>query len=215
MNCIICERPMSPLQKDLHKCDSCLLISSSLKADKDIYDEQYYKKYEQYANTSTGRKINKFRWNFVKMHMIGGTVLDYGCGYGHFAKTRHIGFSVRGYDINPFTDANKERVPHEDEYDAVTFWDVLEHIDEPQKVVCDLKPKWVFGTVPNIGNVSGDPTEWKHYRPHEHVHHFSPESIVKFLRAIGYATMTISVEEGVIRDPEHPSWLITFSGERR
>lgn len=100
------------------------------------YDEQYFAKYQLLADTETGRALTQSRIELVARHFH-APVLDVGIGAGQFVSTRP---GTLGYDVNPagiawlnergaFADlyANKWR--------ALTMWDVLEHIDEPELAV--------------------------------------------------------------------------------
>ena len=205
---------MLKVVRDIHKCQRCGLQSSTYKADKSIYDDDYYKKYERYSRTILGTKINKFRWDFIKQHITGGLILDYGCGCGHFLDLKPPGsYFTKGYDINP-------RSPYSDtmtrgHYNAVTFWDSLEHMDDPYGTLCGIESDWFFMTVPDPTDFKKPITEWLHYRPHEHIHHFDRNSLDYMMSRLGYEVVSCSNGEGELRNPKNQTWLLTVAARRK
>ena len=68
----------------------------------------------------------------------GTTLLDYGCGSGHFVRyAREHGVQAEGYD--PYSEEFGNASVLESRYDFVTAQDVLEHVDDPRALVDDLK----------------------------------------------------------------------------
>jgi len=68
----------------------------------------------------------------------GKTLLDYGCGSGHFVRyAREHGVQAEGYD--PYSEEFGDVSVLDRRYDFVTAQDVLEHVDDPRALVVDLK----------------------------------------------------------------------------
>jgi 2-polyprenyl-3-methyl-5-hydroxy-6-metoxy-1,4-benzoquinol methylase len=68
----------------------------------------------------------------------GKTLLDYGCGNGHFVRyARDHGVRAEGYD--PYSEAFGDTSVLDRRYDFITAQDVLEHVDDPRALVDDLK----------------------------------------------------------------------------
>ncbi|HIE3812607.1 TPA: methyltransferase domain-containing protein [Enterobacter asburiae] len=149
------------------------------------YDEQYFAKYQQLADTETGRALTQSRIELVDRHFH-GPVLDVGIGAGQFVSTRP---GTLGYDVNPagiawlnergaFADlyANKWR--------ALTMWDVLEHIDEPEMAVQQAS-EYVFVSIP-IFTDAGDILRSHHFRKNEHIWYFTDEGIRRWFAEQGF-----------------------------
>jgi 2-polyprenyl-3-methyl-5-hydroxy-6-metoxy-1,4-benzoquinol methylase len=68
----------------------------------------------------------------------GKTLLDYGCGNGHFVRyAREHGVHAEGYD--PYSQEFGDASVLDCSYDFVTAQDVLEHVDDPRALVDGLK----------------------------------------------------------------------------
>lgn len=97
------------------------------------------------------------RWRFVRRQADGTPhrVLDVGCGAGAFLEAaRRDGAEVCGIEIDPVA-ANRARarglsvtigsicdsVPLGYGWDAVTLWDVVDHLDEPAEALARLIPR--------------------------------------------------------------------------
>jgi hypothetical protein len=80
----------------------------------------------------------------------------------------------------PITGIRHER------YDLVCFWDVLEHIPDFNEIKHIFKATdYVAITVP----IKPDKMRWKnykHYKPLEHIHHFTEESLTDLLGSFGF-----------------------------
>ena len=148
------------------------------------YDEVYYTNmYKIYMPTA--RDIMLRRWNFVSAANP-EVVLDYGCGCNFFALYAPKNLVIDTYDIGHFDGVlyPQTGIQHS-EYDLITFWDVLEHVDwkdKPDYKILNIMQlaRWVAITVP----VKPDdkPIEtWKHYKPGEHLTYFTSESMAEFM----------------------------------
>jgi len=206
--CFICNSEMDHGYDDLWYCPKCDLMVSDQMPELSIYDMEYAQKYFRYSHTELGEKINRARWDLVLAYGVSGTILDYGCGTGQFRKMNPNGaISVEGYDINPHCGFFKPRVLPQ-RYDAITLWDVLEHLENPMELVKSFNSELLFLTTPNASFVPDIPN-WKHYYPHEHVIYFTVDSIMAMFDALKYSILEINYMEGEIRSPEHPEWLMT------
>ncbi|MGZ4865418.1 MAG: class I SAM-dependent methyltransferase [Halobacteriota archaeon] len=68
----------------------------------------------------------------------GNTLLDYGCGSGHFVRyAREHGIHAEGYD--PHSKEFGDASVLDRSYDFVTAQDVIEHVDDPRTLINDLK----------------------------------------------------------------------------
>lgn len=110
---------------------------------------------------------------FVPRLRPGFKALDIGCGSGEFlAAAREIGCDARGLDISAAAvSACRARgliadkadflgtIPDEGPYDAITMWDVIEHLEDPypflRRARSLLRPDgFLFLKTPGIGSVS-------------------------------------------------------------
>jgi len=140
--------------------------------------------------------------------------LDWGCGTGSFLRHNANGYLTFGYDVNKYS-SYRDKTIVAFGYDAVTVWDVLEHMDNPHRFASDLNTKYLFVLTPDATTLNGKLKGWKHYREDEHQHYFTQDSIVTFLERSGYKLREMNHDEGALRDPKHPEWLMTVVGERR
>jgi len=144
------------------------------------YDIDYFERTLR-LNSSTAEKISAIRWNFVNL-CDAKHVLDFGAGIPWFRVFRPAGVEVDTYDIGvaPQTGITRER------YDLITFWDVLEHLEDLTLANAMIScSKWVAVTVPILppGILLH---EWKHYKPGEHICTFTDHSIIEFFDKRGF-----------------------------
>ena len=144
------------------------------------YNENYFNKYEGYARTNKGKKINQIRVSFVSKN-FSGKILDVGIGSGQFVTSRK---DTYGFDINPvgvkwlkkqklfFDLYGKEKI------DAITFWDSLEHIENLSQVVGQAR-KWVFVSMPIYQDLT-HMLKSKHFRKDEHFWYFTHDGLVRW-----------------------------------
>ncbi|EPO7914413.1 methyltransferase domain-containing protein [Citrobacter koseri] len=149
------------------------------------YNSQYFAKYQAYADTETGHALTQARIDLVARHYR-GLVLDVGIGAGQFVSTRA---KTVGYDVNPagvswlkdngcFVDLYAEGAP------ALTFWDSLEHIDDP---VCAVQQagQFVFLSIP-IFKDAEDILASHHYKKDEHIWYFTDEGLRRWFAEQGF-----------------------------
>lgn len=144
------------------------------------YDLEYYESMLR-RHSATAEEICKIRWDF-----IGGinpkTVLDYGSGVGWFRAWRPEGVQVYTYDIAQYPQTGIELTT----YDCVCFWDVLEHILNFKEIEPALRlTRYVALSIPIKPQHRGY-TGWKHFRPTEHVHYFTKETLDAMFRQFGF-----------------------------
>jgi len=153
------------------------------------YDcEYFYNMLRLYSKTA--EHICNVRWNFVK-EIKPDTVLDYGSGCGFFKAFAPKDISVDTFDIMPVPITGITR----DRYDLVTFWDVLEHIPDFNVIIPVLSlTSYVAVTVP----IKPPRMKWKnykHYKPLEHIHHFTEESLETLFDSFGFSMIRSGTPE--------------------
>lgn len=145
-------------------------------------------------------------------HLVGSigrvptSILDVGYGSGDFLKcAKKLIDDVNGYDIPPaFPVEGVQLVEglYTRHYDVVTFFDALEHFDDPTEIR-NLDTNFVHLSLPWCHHFSDEWFEgWKHRKPNEHLWHFNPQSLEKFMGALGYKMLSYSNIEDAIRKPD-------------
>lgn len=149
------------------------------------YDENYFANYQRLADTDMGHALTQSRIELVARHYQ-GPVLDVGIGAGQFVETRP---NTQGYDVNPAgVNWLNERGAFADLYAsqqrALTMWDVLEHIDEPELAVLQAT-EFVFVSIP-IFIDAGDIIRSHHFRKNEHIWYFTDDGIKRWFSEQGF-----------------------------
>lgn len=152
------------------------------------YDEEYFSRYQELADTDLGRELTAARIRLVARHYT-GPVLDVGIGAGQFVTARP---ETKGYDVNPAgVEWLKERGAwanlYRDRYPALTFWDSLEHIDRPDVAVARAE-KWVFVSVP-IFSGAEHIIRSRHFRRDEHIWYWTHDGLVAWFGEQGFELM--------------------------
>lgn len=150
------------------------------------------------AYSKTAEHICKIRWDFVKE--IGAkTVLDYGSGCGFFKAFAPEGILVDTYDIMPvpITGITQDR------YDLVTLWDVLEHIPDVSEILPVLSITRYLGITVPIKPPKMKWKDFKHYKPLEHIHHFTEESLEALMWKLHFALIKKGTPECPPREHIH------------
>ena len=151
------------------------------------YGREYWNKYVGYENGDVARKINAGRMALVSKYVGIGQAVDIGIGSGEFIKNRP---NTYGHDVNPI--AIEWLKQHElwadrlEEFDAFTFWDVLEHVPEPETYLSRVPlAGHVFASVPIFSTLDGIRRS-KHYRPGEHLYYFEEYGFVNWMEWMGF-----------------------------
>lgn len=149
------------------------------------YDESYFSKYQEMADTALGRTLTSARINLVARHYA-GSLLDVGIGAGQFVETRPHTF---GFDVNPsgikWLKQKGVWAPlYDSRFKALSFWDSLEHIDRPDLAVARAE-QWIFVSVPIFDN--GDHVlSSKHFRKTEHIWYWTHNGLVNWFAEQGF-----------------------------
>ncbi|HAR44690.1 MAG TPA: hypothetical protein DCS05_00550 [Nitrospiraceae bacterium] len=148
------------------------------------YDSAYWQKYLEMDATDLGAQLTAARVDMVRRHFKGQGV-DVGIGGGRFAK--ESGFS--GYDVNKdavawLKSGGRYSDPYQNNPAAVTCWDSLEHIPNPDLLLESVR-EWLFVSMP-IYEGQVHCLKSKHYRPGEHIHYFTFEGFVSYCAGLGF-----------------------------
>lgn len=134
-------------------------------------------------------------------------LLDFGCGVGAVVgAARAAGYDAYGHDLAPVSGV-PAAPPDAGPWDAVTFFDVLEHLPDPAGVVQALSPTWVMVSVPwcHYPDKPDWFMGWRHRRPGEHLHHWNRATLDAFFAGLGYSPLMHSSFEDQYRPhPDQP-----------
>lgn len=153
-----------------------------------VYDEGYFLKYLRYMGTSLGHSLNSFRVELVEKYWK-EEVVDVGCAAGHFMVLRGL-YRTKGYEVNrasldwifqvgAFRDPFYGKPP-----EAVTFFDSLEHIANPEPLLARVM-RYAFVSIP-IFRDRAQVLESRHFRPLEHFHYFTSRGLIDWMSGQGF-----------------------------
>lgn len=134
-------------------------------------------------------------------------LLDYGYGNGAFLRAAmsspHMhahGLEVNGWPIPEGAVQVEDATVYQ--WDAVTFFDVAEHIPTLPTLLEKLDTETLIISLPWChANEKGFHwfANWKHRRPGEHIWHFDADSLCKFLWEKGYIVSYVGNPEDAVR----------------
>jgi hypothetical protein len=159
------------------------------------YDAEYFARFDRDAHAPIGRALMIARCDFVDAHYR-GSLVDVGIGSGAFVERRQAeGKSTYGYDVNPAGIAwlDERRIflnPYRVPVKAMTLWDVLEHIPDFQALLANVQ-QWLFLSLPIFRDAEHVLLS-KHYRPTEHVWHFTQPGLVYAMKQCGFELVSES-----------------------
>lgn len=184
--------------------------------DNRVYDQAYFDKYVSYAATARGKALLEARLELLaSVWLPGDRILDVGVGCGAFVEAcREIGVDCLGYDCNPaavrwLRDRELWGQLRSGAYQTVTFWDALEHLEDPWSALrCAGRAALVSVPLESSGEA------WlgsKHFRKDEHRWYWSRNGFERFAESCGFVVRKhCTVESALGRQNIH-----TFSLVRR
>lgn len=168
------------------------------------YDQAYFDKYVNYEKTKLGKDISKIRAEHVTQRLPlrlynKKLVVDVGIGSGAFIKEMlSRGYQIQGHDVNPagvkWLQRNKLRWDGKTQADVVTFWDVLEHIEDPAPLLTVLDPTYICLCMP-IYMDERHALRSKHFRPGEHCWYFTSSGLIEFMERYHFECVYMGAPE--------------------
>lgn len=150
----------------------------------EVYDESYFKSYVERTGTPIGLALNKARMQFTKKHYQGDWLCDVGVGGLAFCKEmKCAGFDVNPYAVKALKEEDLFMNPYEWDFDCISMWDVIEHIDDPSDLLSNVKV--VVLSTP-IYKDFDDIIKSKHFKPNEHIWYFTNRGIEFYMEEFGF-----------------------------
>lgn len=163
------------------------------------YDAAYWQTYLDYADSPLDGPLNAHRVALAGKYCR--RVLDVGIGCGRFLESwlsqgddGPYARTAAGTDVNHVAegwlrshglwhDADRDGVAG---FDGICLWDVLEHMPDPGGFPRRVLPgQHVILSLP-IARDFRRLAEWRHYKPREHLHHWTHDGLVEYFRRLGF-----------------------------
>jgi 2-polyprenyl-3-methyl-5-hydroxy-6-metoxy-1,4-benzoquinol methylase len=152
-----------------------------------------------------------------------GKILDFGCAAGFFLEeAQQHGWNISGVELSQEMARSAEqllRIPiytsletaPAGNFDAITLWEVIEHLPDPigvlRQLIERLRPGGVLMlSTPNNGHWQAirAKEQWISYRPPSHLQYFARSTLTEVLRRAG---LTQIIVNGIAPLPPLPAWL--------
>lgn len=164
------------------------------------YDADYFQASIENSESPIAKSLNNFRTALVDLFTT-GLVLDFGAGCGQFIHWRG---NCLGYDICPQAVEwlRKEELffnPYEEDLDergieGVTFFDSLEHLQQPKEILGRITKQYVFVSLPIFQNKE-HVLKSKHFKPREHFWYFTHHSFRAFIKECDFKMLDCRNDE--------------------
>jgi len=155
-------------------------------------------------------KTFRKRKTVIEKYTASGNILDVGCAAGFFLTVmKELGWNVHGVEISSYMsniarkkfglkniyNSKLEHVNFKDiRFDVITFWDVIEHLPDPLKELNIARKILKDDGLLVIETQNIDSIlykifgkKWHHFKPKEHLYHFSPATIKTLLEKSGFS----------------------------
>ena len=204
------------------KCLNCGTIYINPRDEWRHLRENYEKLTEkEYMEEEDNRRhtFNK-KITYLNRFIHGGKILDVGCQAGLFLSVcKNYGWETYGVEVSPITalyarenyglnivTGTLEEAHFPEQYfDAVTMFDVLEHLSSPKETILEVnrilkKNGYLLFSTPNIDSVFSRilKRRW-HAVIRSHLFYFSKKSVFKLLQSSGFRVIQIKNNARVFR----------------
>lgn len=139
--------------------------------------------------------------HILRLRKLGASrLLDFGCGFGDFLEMcRLFGLDAVGVDRSSqrrqgaAIEIVSELADVEGQFDVITMFEVLEHLDDPRTVLAALRKRLspdgvLVVEVPDTSGVTSIRTKDDYYKVHplDHINAFTPQTLVGMLERAGF-----------------------------
>lgn len=161
------------------------------------YDAAYFDKYVGYEGKAVAVAINAARLRLVNRFLPAiEPILDVGVGSGEFIKSHP---NAWGHDVNEkaigWLKEQGKWVPDLHSFNAFSFWDVIEHVPEPEGYFRQMRPGSLLFTCLPIFDDLNSIRESKHYRPNEHFYYWTESGFVFWMKLHGFRLLARGQDE--------------------
>lgn len=181
--CPVCEAPVTCAFDELYSCARCGHLCQLPPAIRVVYNGNYV---AQYRKLEARESMSHLRLGLLKSFCEAGTLLDVGYGGGDFVRLAlKAGYDAYGVDVHGVDCGVRERSMLEHvRWDVVTFFDSLEHFADLDLVRQLIeRALFVMVSMPKVPKfrTAEELRSWRHYKPGEHLHYFSYQSLDRLL----------------------------------
>ena len=151
--CIICGSNAGKMSDCLYKCQDCGHLEDITDIDTSIYNDGYLEKYKEWEDNGQLKIKDSTKWMLINKHMPGiKTVLDIGTNFGYFLDHVPPECNIKTYGYDKYLGPYQDESVFDREYDLITFFHTLEHIEDPYAFIKKLKCKYIMFTIPWLGD---------------------------------------------------------------
>lgn len=163
------------------------------------YSGPYFEKYQALDATPMGEALTRARVEMVRRHTEIPPV-DIGIGGGRFVlESDGMGFDVNAEAVAWLKAQERYYDPYQHHAEAITCWDSLEHIPEPERLL-DHVGEWVFVSMP-VYRDQQDCLASKHFKPAEHIWYWTHDGLIRWFDRQGFACVEYNdIESQLGRD---------------
>lgn len=224
---------------NLVQCSQCGLVYQNPRPTPAEIGEHYPPEYESYVDHTVQPKRNWLlqqaveygtnkRVRFVTRHKRAGRLLDVGCAMGTFllGMRKQANWTVAGVELNQdvarlaserhgldiFPGTLEEAAYPDGSFDAVTLWDVLEHLHDPlhglQEIHRILRDEGIVVVrVPNLASWDAKlfGRYWAGLDAPRHLYIFTPETLTELLAKAGFQVVEHSCAIG-----SYMTWVLSI-----
>ena len=125
------------------------------------------------------------------------TILDFGCGNAEFLRVageRCFGVELSSRTMGDRVFENLDALPIE-QFDCITLWGVLEHLNSPASTVRKLSEKLRRGGMLALTTVNAEGTIPYYYKPPEHLTYWTGHALRHLLAETGFEVRAIQAYE--------------------